>query len=259
MTQKIEQFLNLKVKQYHNKSFIANDPLLVPHRFSLPQDIEIAGFFAAIFAWGNRTTIISKSIAFLALMDNAPYQFVKNFSEKDLAPFQHFVHRTFNGIDAMYLLEFLQFHYTKHNSLETAFSGFISDKHLNVQLALEGFHNYVFSLPHAIKRTQKHISTPAKNSACKRLNMFLRWMVRKDKHGVDFGIWQQIKMNQLICPFDVHVQQVATKLGLLPKGMVGWKAAVYLTEQLKQFNAQDPVVYDFALFNLGVNEYFEGA
>lgn len=251
-----KEFLDKKVTQFNQEAFIPNDPISVPHKYTVKQDIEIAGLFAALFAWGNRTTIISKANELMQLMHNAPYQFVMQFQENDLKPFVTFKHRTFNYVDILYLLEWLQMHYKKHKSLEQAFTINFSIKDINVESGLTAFYNYVFSLPHAPKRTHKHISTPAKNSACKRLNMFLRWMVRKDKAGVDFGIWKTIKPSQLICPFDIHVSRVAKRFGLIDSTDNTWKQAVKLTEALKVFDANDPVKYDFALFSLGAEEKY---
>lgn len=256
----IKKLLDQKVKEYNQTFFIEKDPVSIPHRFRQLQDIEIAGFFAAIFAWGNRTSIINSCTRLLGAMDNAPYDFVKNYKEQDLKPLTGFVHRTFNATDLFWLLEFLKKHYTENESLEAAFAQFLHPLSTDVSQALIGFHNYVFAIPEAPERTRKHIATPAKKSACKRLNMFLRWMVRDDnetmKQPVDFGLWKQIKPSMLICPLDVHVGNVARRLGLLEAPQNDWKAALELTEQLRRFDKADPVKYDFALFGLGVMERF---
>lgn len=248
----IKYLLDRKVLEYNNERFIARDPVSIPHRFTVKQDIEIAAFFAATFAWGNRTTIINKSTELLQLMDNSPYDFILNHREQDLKKFLHFKHRTFNGHDALYFIYFLSHHYSSHDSLETAFtcngSNCMKDHLLS-------FQRYFFSLEH-LPRTEKHVSTPAKNSACKRINMFLRWMVRKDPHGVDFGLWSQIRMSDLICPLDVHVGNVAYRLGLISNNKANWITATLLTEILSSFDEADPVKYDFALFALGVEEKF---
>lgn len=256
----IKKLLDQKVKEYNQAFFIEKDPVSVPHRFGQLQDIEIAGFFAALFAWGNRTSIINSCTRLLNAMDNAPFDFVRNYTEPDLKPLLGFVHRTFNATDLFWLLQFLKRHYVENESLEIAFAQFLHPLSTDISQGLIGFHNYVFAMPDAPERTRKHIATPAKNSACKRLNMFLRWMVRDDnevmKQPVDFGLWKQIKPSMLICPLDVHVGNVARRLGLLERPQNDWKAAIELTEQLRQFDNKDPVKYDFALFGLGVMEHF---
>jgi uncharacterized protein (TIGR02757 family) len=254
----LRDFLNKKVKDYNQKSFIASDPISIPHRFSKKQDIEIAGFFAAIFAWGNRTTIINKCNELMNLMDNAPFQFVTQHQEVELKRFLDFKHRTFNPTDLLHFIRVLRHHYENDTqlepSLETAFLKGLHVKDINVENALSEFHNYFFSLEDSPGRTKKHISTPANNSSCKRLNMFLRWMVRKDNAGVDFGIWKKIKPHQLVCPLDVHVQRVACNLNLIQSEKADWKTAVELTEKLKSFDPIDPVKYDIALFSMGISE-----
>ena len=254
--QNIQQFLEAKVKIFNQKSFIANDPISIPHQFTLKQDIEIAGLFAALFAWGGRTTIINKSNLLLQLMGNKPYQFITSFTATDLKPFLTFKHRTFTNIDIMYLLEFLQYYYSTNNSLEPLFSHGLTPKTANIKQGLIHFKQQVFSLPHAPKRTHKHISSPKSNSACKRINMYLRWMVRCDKNGVDFGLWKTIKPAQLIIPLDVHVSRVAKRFGLLPNNKTNWANAELLTNTLKKFDAKDPVKFDFALFSLGAEEKY---
>lgn len=256
----LKKFLDQKVSEYNRPSFIEKDPVSVPHRFRLRQDIEISGFFAALFAWGNRTSIINSCSRLLTVMDQAPYDFVRQHKASDLKPLLPFVHRTFNATDLFWILHFLQQHYARYDTLEVAFSQFINPLSTDITQALTGFHEYVFSLPHAPERTRKHISTPAKNSACKRLNMYLRWMVRNDggkgRPQVDFGIWDQIKPAQLICPLDVHVGNVARRMNLLERTQNDWKAAQELTARLRQMDPKDPVKYDFALFGLGVIERF---
>lgn len=248
----LKKFLDEKVDEYNQPSFIKNDPISIPYLFTKKQDIEIAGFFAAIFSWGNRTTIINKSKELLQLMDNAPYEFCLDHSAKDLKRLLEFTHRTFNSTDLLYFVEFFKHHYSKHKSLETAFTS-----HGNsVDEMLTGFHHYFFSLEHVPERTKKHIATPKRKSSCKRLNMFLRWMVRQDNNGVDFGIWKNISPSQLICPIDLHVARVAKKLNILKRKQTDWQAAMELTEYLRTLDKNDPVKYDFALFGLGVIEKF---
>ncbi len=253
---KLHKLLNNKADLYNQPSFIAADPISIPHRFTKLQDVEIAAFFAAIFASGNRTTIINKTTELLQLMDNAPHHFVLHASAKELNRLEGFKHRTFNSTDLLYCVEFFKFHYSCNTSLETAFVKWMHKNDANVENALIGFHHYFFSLPHIPERTRKHIATPEKNSSCKRLNMFLRWMVRKDNCGVDFGVWEKIKPAQLICPLDVHVARVARNLGLLQRTQNDWQAAQELTANLRTLNMQDPVKYDFALFSLGVIEKY---
>ena len=247
--EELKIFLDEKVDYYNQPSFIENDPIRIPHRFTKKQDIEIAGFFAAIFAWGIRKTIINKSLDLLNRMDNSPHEFILHHDKQDLKGLLGFKHRTFNDVDLLFLVDVFKRHYSKNDSLETAF---ISEKKTQ-QARLEHFYDYLFSYEH-LKRTQKHISTPAKNSACKRINMYLRWMIRKDKRGVDFGIWNNMSPADLIIPMDVHVCRVSEKLGLLEHPKANWKQAVMLTQKLRQFDANDPVKYDFALFGMGVAE-----
>ncbi len=248
---KLKEFFDKKVDQYDQPSFINDDPVCIPHMFRKKQDIEIAGFFAAIFAWGNRTIIINKSKELMKLMDNAPYQFVKNHDSNDLKRLLGFKHRTFNDTDLLYFIEFFKHHYSTYNSLEDAFT-MHGD---TVEEMLTGFHHYFFSLEDHPIRTKKHIASPEKNSTCKRLNMFLRWMVRQNSK-VDFGIWKNIQPSQLICPIDLHVARVAKRFNLLHRKQIDWNAALELTEYLRNLNPDDPVKYDFALFGLGVVEKY---
>lgn len=258
LNQQLKNLLNQKARQYNQSGFIAKDPIVIPHRFNKPQDIEISGLFAATLAWGNRTSIINSSHKLMAWMDEAPHQFVLEHQETDLKKMMHFAHRTFNATDLLYFIAFFKFHYSKHNSLEDAFVPEKKYQAENVEQALIHFHNYFFSIEDFPARTKKHIATPARKSACKRLNMYLRWMVRKDKMGVDFGLWKKINAAQLICPLDVHVANVAHRFGLLPNTNSNWQNALLLTEQLKGLNEKDPALYDYALFGLGAEERFGG-
>ncbi len=256
-TGKLKDFLNEKVSQYNRPSFIKEDPVCIPHMFTKKQDIEIAGFFAAVFAWGNRTTIINKSKELMLLMDNAPHDFCLHHTDADLKKLLGFKHRTFNATDLLYFVAFFQHHYTSHKSLEAAFLK--NDSTLDetgIEYSLIHFHHYFFSLEDVPARTKKHIATPYKGSTCKRLNMYLRWMVRKDKQGVDFGIWKKISPADLICPIDLHVARVAKKFDLLHRKPIDWLAAVELTGYLRTLDPLDPVKYDFALFGLGVMEKY---
>ncbi len=261
----LKEFLDKKVEQFNTREFIKDDPISIPHRFTKKQDIEIAGFFAAILAWGKRTSIINSCLKLLDLMDNAPYDYIMNVdwveNPDEFSIFYDFVHRTFNDMDLWHLMNFLKYHYwfEGEESLETAFTKWIKEDDTSVENALIGFHNYIFNYDEEAaeeKHCRKHIATPAKKSSCKRLNMFLRWMVRTDNTGVDFGIWKNISPTQLICPLDVHVARVARRFNLLQRKQNDWQAALELTEHLRTFDPQDPVKYDFALFGLGVMEKY---
>jgi uncharacterized protein (TIGR02757 family) len=252
----LKDFLNRKTEEYNQPSFIKDDPVSIPHLFTRKPDIEIAAFFAAVFAWGNRTTIIKKSHELMQAMDMSPHQFILQHDDNALKKLLSFKHRTFNTTDLLYFVEFLKFHYSKHRSLESAFTLGMEKADDTIEKGLAGFHHYFFSLEDVPARTRKHIATPEKNSTCKRLNMFLRWMVRTDNCGVDFGIWKNISPAQLICPIDLHVARVAKRFNLLPRKQIDWQAALDLTTHLRKLDPADPVKYDFALFGLGVVEKF---
>ncbi len=247
----LKAFLDEKVALYNQPGFIENDPISIPHRFRRKQDIEIAGLFASVLAWGQRVTIIRKCDQLLGMMDNDPYTFIREHKARDLKPFQEFKHRTFNATDTLYFIALLRWFYSRHDSLEKAFV-VAGDK--TIELGLIQFRNLFFSLEDAPQRTRKHISSPERNSTCKRLSMYLRWMVRKDNNGVDFGIWRSLKPAQLVCPCDVHVERVARKLKILKRKQTDWQMALELTTNLRKFDPHDPVKYDFALFGLGVEE-----
>ena len=252
----LEKFLNKKVDEYNQPFFIKDDPVCIPHLFSKKQDVEIAGFFAAVFAWGNRTTIINKSRELMQLMDNSPHAFCLDHSENDLKKLLQFKHRTFTATDLLYFISFFKAHYREHASLEKAFTKGMTKNDTNVENALNGFYGYFFSLPDVPGRTLKHIAAPQRKSACKRINMYLRWMVRNDNRGVDLGIWKNISPAQLVIPLDLHVARVARHFKLLERKATDWTAALELTETMKKMNAKDPCRYDFALFGLGVLEKF---
>src|SRR5690606_31513694 len=256
MNEALQDFLEQKALEYNQPDFILLDPISIPHRFSKKQDIEIAGFMAAILAWGQRKTIINKCLELLDMMDGAPYDFVINHQEDDLKPFLRFKHRTFNDIDTLYFIHFFSRFYKEQNSLEAAFCIEWMDSPEIMGRLLTNFHEQFYQDQEAQQRTRKHIATPKRKAACKRINMFLRWMVRQDKNGVDFGIWEKIKPYQLICPCDLHVDRVGRKLGLITRKQTDWLTALELTENLRQFDPIDPVKYDFALFGLGVTEKF---
>lgn len=252
----VKDFLDEKVIQYNQPGFITLDPISIPHRFSKKQDIEISGFFAAILAWGQRKTIINKCLELFSLMDNAPYDFLLHHQEEDLKSLLNFKHRTFNEVDTLYFIHFLSWYYRQFDSLEDAFLIGQTGMRDSMESILTRFHEYFFSLPDAPSRTKKHIATPARKAACKRINMYLRWMVRDDAKGVDFGLWKKIHPSQLICPCDLHVDRVARKLGLITRKQTDWQTALELTDRLREFDPEDPVKYDFALFGLGVEEKF---
>ena len=251
--QDLKNFLDSKVEQYNNPKFIESDPIQIPHQFNKKEDIEIAGFLTATIAWGNRKSIINNAKRLMLLLDNSPYDFVMNHSESDLERLIPYVHRTFNGQDCMQFIKSLQHIYNNHKGLESVFV-----KHAeanSLQKSIHHFKQYFFEIEH-ISRTQKHISDPLKNSAAKRINMFLRWMVRNDNAGVDFGIWNNLSPTQLSCPLDVHSGNVARKLGLIKRKQNDAKALLELDTNLRDLDANDPVKYDFALFGLGVFEGF---
>ncbi|WP_420151156.1 TIGR02757 family protein [Spirosoma sp.] len=260
----LKDFLDAKADQYNRPSFIERDPISIPHRFTQKQDIEIMGFWAAVLAWGQRPVILRKATELVELMDGVPYDFIRNHTESDIKRFLHFKHRTFNATDALYFLHFFRQYYQKNDSLEDAFLNNPADfpqietknspaPFSTVEQALIVFHDRFCGLTDFFpERTRKHIATPARNSSCKRLLMFLRWMVRQDDRGVDFGIWTRLRPAQLVMPIDVHVNRVARQLNLLSRPQTDWKAALELTAALRVFDPADPVRYDFALFGLGV-------
>jgi uncharacterized protein (TIGR02757 family) len=249
----LKEFLDEKVILYNNPKFIASDPIQIPHLFSKKEDIEIAGFLTAIISWGNRTMIIRNSHKMMELLEHSPHDFILNHQAKDLKSFKGFVHRTFNELDFQQFIKSLQHIYMQYGGLEKDLS--ITDHSKTYQSSIHHFKSIFFEVAH-LERTQKHISDPLKNSAAKRINMFLRWMVRNDKAGVDFGIWKTHNPADLSCPLDVHSGNVARKLKLLPRKQNDWKAVAELDKNLRKLDATDPVKYDFALFGLGVFEKF---
>ncbi len=249
----LKDFLDEKVEKYNNKTFIDSDPIQIPHQFKNREDIEIAAFLTATIAWGNRKMIIKNGHNMMQLMDNSPFEFVKSHSEKDLQALQSFVHRTFNGTDFSCFIRNLKSIYQENDSLEQLF---IPNKNDDFNQAnISNFKKIFFATP-SPNRTFKHISDPINGSAAKRINMFLRWMVRGDKKGVDFGIWKNIPMSRLSCPLDVHSGNVARKLGLLDRKQNDNKSVLLLDTNLRLLDLKDPVKYDFALFGLGVFEKF---
>ncbi|UKM63615.1 TIGR02757 family protein [Flavobacteriaceae bacterium GSB9] len=249
----LKEFLDAKVETYNNPDFIESDPIQIPHQFSKKEDIEIAGFLTATIAWGNRKSIINNAKKLMVLLDHAPHDFVINHQDTDLEQLLPFVHRTFNGVDCIQFITSLNHIYKHHQGLEQVFA-----KHAeadSLQHAISKFKSVFFEIDH-LKRTQKHVSDPLKNSAAKRINMFLRWMVRPNNTGVDFGIWKTLSPNQLSCPLDVHSGNVARKLGLLQRKQNDTKALLELDTALRILDSNDPAKYDFALFGLGVFEKF---
>lgn len=249
----LKAFLIEKAEYYNSPDFIKDDPISIPHQFKDKRDIEISGFLIATIAWGNRRSILNSGAKLLDIMGNAPYDFVLNHQPKDLKACQGFVHRTFNEEDLMYFFYALQRIYTMYTDLESCFSAKL--KANDLQTALHYFKTEFMGFG-APKRTQKHVSDPLKNSAAKRLNMMLRWFVRQDEKGVDFGIWRSISPSLLSCPLDVHSGRVARTLGLLKRKQNDAKALQELDHSLRALDPKDPVKFDFALFGLGVYEGF---
>ncbi|WP_291867466.1 TIGR02757 family protein [Maribacter sp.] len=254
MTQKeLKEFLDAKVLQYNRPNFLESDPIRIPHTFTKKEDIEISAFLTATIAWGNRKSILNNATKMMALLDNSPLDFVLNHKDDDLEKFSGFVHRTFNAGDLSFFIKSLKNIYTHHNGLESVFAP--RKKADSMQNSISEFKKIFFEIPHKT-RTTKHISDPMKGSAAKRINMFLRWMVRDNSTGVDFGLWSKISPAQLSCPLDVHSGNVARKLGLLNRKQNDAKALLELDTNLRSLDAKDPVKYDFALFGLGVFEKF---
>ena len=249
----LKEFLDAKVIQYNNATFIDSDPIQIPYRYSLKEDIEISGFLTATISWGNRKSIINNANRMMNLLGNSPFDFIMSHEESDLERLQNFVHRTFNGTDLIQFIKSLNHIYTHHVGLEHIFA-LKAEKH-SLQNSISYFKSVFFEIEHT-SRTQKHISDPLKNSAAKRINMFLRWMIRNDNTGVDFGIWKKLSPSHLSCPLDVHSGNVARKLGLLTRKQNDSKALAELDASLRKLDPHDPVKYDYALFGLGVFEGF---
>ncbi|NLB87308.1 MAG: TIGR02757 family protein [Bacteroidales bacterium] len=246
----LKGFLDEKYEKFNNPNFIEDDPIQIPHLFNKKEDIEISGFITSTIAWGKRNSIIKSAKKFIDLMDNSPYEFVISHSAKDLKRFENAVHRTFNGEDLKFFIISLKNIYENYGGLEN-----ILTKTDNIFNNLSDLHKIFFSIPH-LQRTKRHLANVESGSAAKRLNMFLRWMIRKDNRGVDFGIWKNISSADLYIPLDVHSGRIARLLGLLERKQNDWKAVDLLTKQLRKFDSKDPVKYDFALFGIGVNEDF---
>ncbi len=249
----LKEFLDEKAAFYEQPKFIETDPIQIPHLYTKKEDIEISGFLTATISWGNRKSILTNAHKLMALLDNNPYDFIMNHSQNDLQTLEGFVHRTFNHIDLTYFVQGLRYIYTKYKDMESFYLQFSEEE--NFQNAIHHFKQEFFAPAHPI-RTEKHISDPYKNSAAKRINMFLRWMVRDAKAGVDLGIWDRLSPSQLSCPLDVHSGNVARKLGVLKRKQNDGKALSELDNQLRLLDSKDPVKYDYALFGLGVFEKF---
>lgn len=252
----IKELLDESYLKYNLSDFIENDPICIPHLFTKKEDIEIAGFLIATIAWGNRKSIIANGKNLMQWMDERPYEFIKHFSEKDLKPFKNFVHRTFNGKDCEFFLKALKDIYLSHGGLEKSFEINVSKDEFSLKNRLANFRSVFLQTKH-LSRSEKHVSDVLKNSSCKRLCMYLRWMVRKDKKSVDFGIWKSISPSELCLPLDVHTGNVSRALGLLNRKQNDWKSVEEITKMLRTFDAKDPIKYDFSLFGLGVNGVFK--
>jgi uncharacterized protein (TIGR02757 family) len=248
----VHALLDAKASFYNRKEFINSDPISIPHLFTRKEDIEIAGFLTATISWGQRKTIINKAKRLMQMMELKPHDFILNSTQKDWYRFNTFTHRTFNGLDCQYFIQSLQNIYKHHGGLENVFS---HDENLDTYHSILRFREVFFETEY-LPRTGKHVADPSRGASAKRINMFLRWMVRKDDRGVDFGIWNSIKPQDLCCPLDVHSGRVARKLGLLERKQNDWKTVIELTEALHELDPSDPVKYDFALFGMGVFEKF---
>jgi uncharacterized protein (TIGR02757 family) len=249
----LKEFLDYKTTQYNNPRFIGDDPIAIPHLFSLKEDIEIAGFLVATISWGNRKSIVKNGYKLMEHLGHSPYDFVLNHKSANLKKLQGFAHRTFNAQDLVCFIKGLKNIYETNGGLENIFSKYAAPDSL--QPAIHHFKNKFFSLPHP-DRSTKHISDPLMGSAAKKINMYLRWMVRSDNAGVDFGIWKSISPGILSCPLDIHSGNVARKLGLLNRRQSDARAVVELDKNLRALDKADPVKYDFALFGLGIFEKF---
>lgn len=252
-TNALKALLDAKAEYYNKADFIPADPISIPHAFTDRADIEIAGFLVATIAWGQRVSIVKNGFRLMELMDNAPYDFVMNAGPADLKRISAFVHRTFNADDCLFFIASLKNIYRLHGGLEQAFAAGLRSGDQNVYNSLLRFRELFLETPH-LPRSEKHLANPASGSTAKRLNMFLRWMVRHDAKGVDFGLWKLISPAQLCCPLDLHVGNVARRLGILRRAQNDWKAVEEIDQVLRSFDPVDPVKYDFALFSMGISE-----
>lgn len=247
----LKEILEEKYSTYAHPNFVETDPISIPRSYSRKEDIEITAFWTAMLTWGLRKTIINKAKQLFNLMDKAPYDFIMNHKDKDLKVFDHFVHRTFQPPDTLYFIQFFKDHYTRHNSLEDAFT---LNGSTNMKDVFIHFHDYFFSAGPFLQRTKKHLASPIRNSTCKRLCMFLRWMVRTDREGIDLNLWKKIKPADLMIPYDVHVDRVGRAFGMIERKQKDWKTVEELTNTLRSFDYEDPVKYDYALFGMGLME-----
>ncbi|HPF63265.1 TIGR02757 family protein [Lentimicrobium sp.] len=252
-TKELKSLLDVKAEYYNRTDFIHADPIRIPHAFTDRADIEIAGFLVATIAWGQRVSIVKNGFRLMELMDNAPYDFVMNAGPADLKRISAFVHRTFNADDCLFFIASLKNIYRLHGGLEQAFAAGLRSGDQNVYNSLLRFRELFLETPH-LPRSEKHLANPASGSTAKRLNMFLRWMVRHDAKGVDFGLWKVISPAQLSCPLDLHVGNVARRLGILKRAQNDWKAVEEIDKVFRSFDPVDPVKYDFALFGMGISE-----
>jgi uncharacterized protein (TIGR02757 family) len=252
----LKKYLEEQYELYNCPSFIENDPIQIPHLFSKKEDIEIAGFLVATIAWGQRKTIINNGFKIMKIMEYKPYEFIKNISKNDLKLFDKFVHRTFNHYDCKYFILSIQNIINNYGSIGQLFENITISENQNIENAISKFRNIFFEQTPIdnYKKPTRHFPNPKDNSTTKRFNMFLRWMVRRDNNGVDFGIWNKIKMSSLMCPIDVHSGRTARELGILSRAQNDWKAVIELTNKLKEFDNNDPVKYDFALFGIGISK-----
>ena len=251
MSLKIKEFLDYKSEKYNNPYFIKEDPIQIPHLFQKREDIEISAFLTATIAWGNRKSIIKSSKKIVEIFGNKPHEFIMNHNDSDLKKLESFKHRTFNGYDLIQFVKSIKNIYLNHNGLESVFTKNITEE--SMHNSIHEFKKKFFEIDH-LKRTKKHISDPAKRSACKRINMFLRWMVRKDLYGVDFGIWNNILPSILSCPLDTHTLRISKELNLISRSQNDIKTLIQLDKKLRYFDPIDPVKYDYALFGLGVDK-----
>jgi len=252
--QELKAFLDAKHDEFNVPTFIEPDPISIPHRYTRKEDIEIAGLLTAIISWGRRDLIIRGASQMMSILWDAPYDFVMQAEEEEIKRMQDFVYRTFQGVDGYYIVKGLRKVYQEMGGLEEVMR--LSEGATDTQAGVMQLREAIGSVEGFPKRTYKHLSNPAKGSSAKRINMFLRWMVRKDRRGVDFGIWNNMRPDQLICPLDFHTGNVGRKLGMITRKSNDWKAALQLTEGLRKLDPHDPVKYDFSLFGLGIYERF---
>lgn len=255
MDGELKELLERLCDKYNRPEFIEGDPISVPHRYAGRADREVAGFFAATIAWGNRKAIVTSGHRMMRCMDDAPADFVRNASERELAALSAYVHRTFNGGDLRDFVLALR----RMQELYGGIGAFFESRYeatRSIPAVFAEFRREFFACDHA-PRCEKHLSSVEKGAACKRLCMYLRWMVRRDDRGVDFGEWTRIPMSALYIPLDVHAGNMARALGLLARRQNDWRAVEEVTRALRGFDAADPVRYDFSLFGAGIDGYLK--